>query len=129
MYQSPIHQTLFNHNLRHICLHRRAGANQIPIAEGLVNTTHGWPEFEALTEIRQRINRFFTGVFMVPGFSGCYIAGMWCIMNRVVFQIIFSTGNRINFFANGQKCITETVELRLAFAFGGFDHDGTCYRE
>ena len=97
------------------------------VAVYVVNTVYARPEF-VLAHIGQGIDGFFAAVGAFP-LAGYICGGVRCVNQRVVVFRPFAALYFQRFLLNLFHRSDEAVELGLAFAFGGFDHQCTGHGE
>ena len=82
-----------------IAFNRFAGANQVAVAKGIINTRHRWPVF-VFFEPGQWEYCCMAAVRMVPVIGSYHIRSVWCIFQRIIILVHFARSHCLNFIVN-----------------------------
>src|SRR5450830_102111 len=110
-----------------VVLDRRAGADQVAVAEHVVDTAHRRPVL-AFDQRRHRVHRLFAAVRVEP-LADDFRRGVRGVLQRVVVLVQAAVFHCADFFADLDHGVEETVQFFLGFAFGRLDHQGAGHRE
>nr|GEZ22423.1 hypothetical protein [Tanacetum cinerariifolium] len=105
----------------------RYGANQVAVAEHVVDATDRRPVF-AFDQRGDRVYGLLAAVRMAP-FAHQFSGGVRCVFQRVVVLVQSTAFHRADFFANLDHRVTEAIQFLFGFALGRLDHQRAGNRE
>merc|ERR1719410_2463031 len=94
------------------------------VSKCIINASYRWPKLATFEEPRCRKRCFLPGVWVRP--FGCTDLALrvWCHLQRVVLRGPDALLNLLDFLANGNHGIAETVKLCLVLGLCRLNHEG-----
>ena len=111
-----------------VLLDRRAEADEVAVAVGVVDPRHVRPEL-LLAGPRRRERRLFAGVGVRPGVGGDHARGVRRVLERVVLRVDLPLDDPGDLGPDPDHRLAETVEFGERFALRRLDHQGAGNRE
>src|SRR5690606_27276893 len=97
--------------LLRVGVHRRAAADQIAIAERIVDAADRRPELAVLPQERQRVDGLLARVGVRPLGRADVRGGVWRVLQDVVLRIGLAVDDVLNLLADGDHRVREAIQL------------------
>jgi hypothetical protein len=104
-------------------LHADAGADEIAVAEDVVDAADGGPEF-LVAQPRRGISRLFARIRSIPFVGDDRFGGVRRVFDDVVGFVHAAGFDGFDLGMDGEHGVAEAVEFGFGFAFRRLDHDG-----